>query len=243
MTTAQPADQQLLIALQEQDRLLARLAAERRKLPILAKLDELREAEGQLGRERIAAETALADARREVSFAEGEVQIVRTRRERQQKVLDSGALAPKDLGNLQSELSNLAARQSELEDAELAAMENLEARQSELDAVGERATTIASEIAAASEQAEREGGEVESRIAKAEADRETIAEKIPADVLSLYDEVRARTGGLAVVELHGQVTSPVTLDFSLAELDAIRSTPADEVYVSDEHEYIIVRMS
>ncbi|OKL53050.1 hypothetical protein BSZ39_11600 [Bowdeniella nasicola] len=243
MTKADPAAQRHLLSLQEQDRLIAKLGAERRKLPVLATLDDLRETETRLQRDRVAASTAVSDARRDVSFAEGEVQLVRIRRDKQQAVLDSGAIGAKDLGNLQNELTNLAARQSELEENELAAMEALEAREAELAEIETRLATIGDEIAAAEEQAGTEGGEIDKKLAKASADRETIAEKIPAEVIELYEQVRARTGALAVVELHGTVTSPITLDFSLAELDAIRSTAPDEVYVSDEHEYIIVRPS
>ncbi|MDO5700037.1 MAG: hypothetical protein Q4P36_01000 [Bowdeniella nasicola] len=239
-----PADEQAtLLPLQEQDRLLARLITEQARLPIRARLADLTEAHAEAERAAVLARTAVSDARRELSFAEGEVQRVRDRRERQQRTLDSGALDPKSLVNLQSELEHLAGRQSELEDLELEAMEGLEEAEDAAQQAGQRVETLAEEVAEASRQTDNDSAALDAKIAKARTDRETIAEKISADLLSLYEEVRARTGGLAVVVLEGTCTTPVTLDFSLHELDAIRSTPADEVYVSEEHDYIVVRRS
>ncbi|MDO4605698.1 MAG: hypothetical protein Q4B12_00045 [Bowdeniella nasicola] len=241
MTTATPAEQRALLTLQEQDQKIARLSTQQRKLPVLAELAELRAQALRGEQQRIEMETALADARRELAFAEGEVQLVRSRRERQQQVLDQGALAPKGLANLQTELDHLAGRQAELEDAELAAMERVEALQEELDAHTAAAADLTGQIAQAEQEALQQGGDLGVQLESAQAERAEIVAGIPAAVVQLYEQVRDRTGALAVVELRDGATQPVALDFSLAELDAIRSTPADEVYISEEYDYIIVR--
>lgn len=241
MITATPAEQRALLTLQEQDQKIARLSAQQRKLPILAELANLQSQALRSEQQRIEMETALADARRELTFAEGEVQLVRARRERQQRVLDQGALAAKDLANLQTELEHLAGRQAELEDVELTAMERVEGLQEELDAHTAATADLTGMITQTEATAMQQGGELGAQLEAARAERDVTAAQIPPALVQLYEQVRARTGALAVVELVDGATQPVALDFSLAELDAIRSTPADDVYVSEEHDYIIVR--
>ena len=49
-------------------------------------------------------------------------------------------------------------------------------------------------------------------------------------------------GGLAVVGLRGQRTEPVAIDLSRAELAQIRAAAEDELVVSEEHGYLVVRL-
>ena len=71
---------------------------------------------------RIAAETELSDVKRELARAEGDVEQIVTRIERDEKRLASGTGTPKELEQTQHELGTLGARRSELEEVELEIM-------------------------------------------------------------------------------------------------------------------------
>ena len=85
----------------------------------------------------VGAETEESDLARELTKAEGDVDQVRARAERDQKRLDSGQVSsPKELESLQHEIATLARRQADLEDVVLEIMERLESSQSRSSRAG-----------------------------------------------------------------------------------------------------------
>ena len=71
----------------------------------------------------VVAETEQSDLARELKKAEGDVDQVRARAERDQKRLDAGQVSsPKELEGLQHEIATLARRQSDLEEIVLDVM-------------------------------------------------------------------------------------------------------------------------
>lgn len=241
MASAPVADQLRLLDVQALDMRLAKLAHQRRSHPSLAALEEVSGRAEDLDRARVDAETAVRDARRAVAKAETDVEQVRTRAERDRQRLESGTGSPKDLQALGHELESLAKRQGDLEEVELEAMEALEAAQGELDAITTQRAALGDQITQLESERDAAFAENDAERATVEAQRAAAVEPLDAGLVSLYERVRERSGGLGVLRLRGATTDPLQISLSLTERAAIEAAPADEI-VRSEDGYIIVRV-
>lgn len=242
MTTAPAADQRRLLEVQALDTRAARLAHQRRTLPVHETIAELQARLADVGRAQVETRTALSDARRELGRAEADVEQVRQRAARHQARLDSGAVSAKDAQALQTELGQLAQRQEVLEDAELEVMQRVEDLEERLAELGTQEAAIAADVARHTAERDEATGALDAELAEVASQREGIVASIDAGLVALYERIRERTGGLAAVALHGSRTEGVHLDFSLSEIDEIHAAPADEVVVAEGYGYILVRM-
>ncbi|MFG2077736.1 zinc ribbon domain-containing protein [Nonomuraea maritima] len=240
---AAPEAQKRLLDLAELDSVLDRLAHRRRNLPELAEIDEKSKQYARLATQVIEAETEAGDLAREQSKAEHDVEAVRTRADRDQKRLDSGAVtSPRDLASLQSEIASLHRRQGDLEEVVLEIMERREAADTKVtDLVAQRdevraALTAAEDRRDASlQEIEKEAGEVRGR-------RAAVAAEIAADLLGLYDKLKDQYG-IGAAMLHGGRCQGCKVALSIAEMNRIKAAPHDEVLRCDECRRILVRTS
>jgi len=242
VTTAPVADQRRLLDVQALDTRAAKLNHQRRSLPVLETLAELEARLEDIRRAQVEERTTIADTRRELTKAEGDVEQVRQRAARHQTRLDSGAVTAKDAQALQAELEQLAKRQADLEEVELEVMERLEEAESRLAELERQEAAIAADVARHTETRDAEWSTIDGELASIAAERSTIVEEIEPGLMRLYDRVRERTGGLAAIALYGSRTEGTQLDFSLTELDAIHSAPPEQVVQHEDYGYIIVRM-
>jgi len=242
VTTAPLQEQRRLLDLQALDTRLARLAHQRRTLPVLSKLAELEGRGEDLHRAQVEAKTLAADTRRELTKAEGDVEQVRARAARHQATLDSGKGLSRELVALQAELAQLAERQGVLEEIELEIMERMEAAEGRVTELEAQERAIAADVEAGAAERDAAFAEIDAEVATTRAERDQIAAQIDAELLDLYEYARSRTGGLGVVALRGHRTEGAQVDFSLSELAAIDAAGPDEVIVSEEHGYVLVRL-
>jgi uncharacterized protein len=233
--------QKRLLDLAELDSVLDRLAHRRRTLPELAEIDEQSKRFAKLATQTIEAETEAGDLARDQTKAEGDVDTVRTRADRDQKRLDSGAVtSPRDLSSLQSEIVSLNKRQGDLEEVVLEIMERREAAEARVrDLIAQRdevATTLNAAEArrdAALADIDKEAGEHTTR-------RAAVAGEIPADLLALYEKLRDQYG-VGAAMLQGGRCQGCKVALSIAEMNRIKAAPHDEVLRCDECRRILVR--
>lgn len=240
MASAPVADQLRLLDVQALDQRLAKLAHQRRSHPSLAALAEVTARAEDLDRARVDAETAVRDARRAVAKAETDVEQVRTRAERNRARLESGAGSAKDLQALGHELESLAKRQGDLEEVELEAMEALETAQGDLDAITTQRAALGEQISQLQSERDAAFAEIDAEKATVETQRAAAVGPLDTALVSLYERIRERSGGLGVLRLRGATTDPLQISLSLTEIAAIEAAPADEI-VRSEDGYIIVR--
>lgn len=241
MTRALVEQQKALLDLQKLDTRLARLAHERRSLPVHARIAELETRASDLERERIETSTRRADAGRELARIESDVEQIHTRAKRHQDRLMAGASA-KEAQALEAELGLLAGRTAELEDLQLEQMEAVEQLDADLAEIKDRADAVAGDLTQAVAEREKEFIRIDDESASVSAERGARADTLPGDLVELYDEVREQTGGLGAVALYGSRTEGVSIDFSLSELNSINLAAPDEVITSEEYGYILVRL-
>lgn len=238
---ADPKVQLRLLVLQGHDAALARLEHRRRTLPELAaiaaadaRLAELRDAV-------VRAETEVGDLDRELRRLENDVDQVRQRSTRDQQRMQSGAVPAKELESLQHEVESLARRQSDLEDTQLELMEKREEAESRAAAVRGELSTVTADRQAAEEARDTAYAEIDAGSAADTAARRAVATELPADLLALYEKVRATSGGVGAAELRQRRCEGCRLEMFGAELRAIRAAAPEEVLRCENCRRILVR--
>jgi predicted nucleic acid-binding Zn-ribbon protein len=191
-----------LLQVQQHDTAADRLRHRREHLPEAAELraceDDLAQVEAALaqvgGR---AAEAARAQRRLEAELSGVEAKLV----ELDAKLYSGAVTVPRELQAMQGEGDALRVRRSDLEDKVLEAMgerdpldaevAGLEKRREELDALGARLRAAVAEAQAG----------VDRELAVELEARQAAAAGIPADLATLYEQLRAHLGGVAAAPL------------------------------------------
>ncbi|BAL86548.1 hypothetical protein AMIS_13280 [Actinoplanes missouriensis 431] len=238
---AAPEAQRRLLDLQAVDTALAQLAHRRKSLPELAEIDAVAREISALEDERVRAQVVVDDLDRDISRLEKDIEQVRLRKDKDQKRLDAGG-SLREVEGLQHELATLNRRQSELEDAELELMEQRETAEATLTEVQGR---ISAAVARRSE-AERKRDETYQEITKEQefktAARVPLAADLPADLVTLYDKIRTESGLGAALFRAGRCGG-CRIELYGADLNRVKSAPADEVVRCEECRRIMVRTS
>jgi predicted nucleic acid-binding Zn-ribbon protein len=239
---AAPQAQRRLLDLQAVDTALAQLAHKRKTLPELAEIDAVAREVSALSDERISAQVAVEDLDRDITRFEKDIEQVRVRKDRDQVRINSGSGPVRELEALQHELATLNRRQSELEDAELELMEQRETAQAALDAVVARLA----DAKARRDDAEARRDQAILDIAKEQefktGARQPLAADLPADLLGLYEKIRDDSGLGAALFRAGRCGG-CRIELYGADLNRVKTAPADEVVRCEECRRIMVRTS
>ncbi len=237
---ADPAVQRRLLDLAEVDGELTRLAHRRRTLPENAQLTEVEAAVRAAKDKVVEVETAAGDLDRDIRRLERDVEGVRARTDRDNKLLAGAGIGARQATELQHELETLARRQTVLEDEELEVMEQREAVG--LDLEHSRGVLAAAERTADEIMERRDAAVADLDAAEAgrRRDRGEIAVNLPADLLVLYDKRREQrgTGAAALLSRRCQACR---LELDRTALSELRAAPADEVVYCEECGVILVR--
>ncbi len=231
-----------LLEVQALDSRLAQLDHRRTNLPEHAELERLGADLAQQRDLLVAAQTQESDAAREQTKAEQDVDQVRQRAARDQKRLDSGAVtSPKDLENLQHEIASLARRQANLEDIVLEIMERREAAQERVAELGERVDALRAKAAEAETRRDDALREIDDESMRIAREREAVAAAVPADLMALYDKLRAQFGGVGAAKLYQKRCEGCRLELNITELNEVRAAPADTIVRCENCRRILVR--
>jgi predicted nucleic acid-binding Zn-ribbon protein len=234
-------EQQKLLDLAAEDVALTQLAHRRRTLPEAVAVQAAEETERTFSADVVRAETEVKDLGREVKRLESDVETVRAREDKDQRLLDSGSVSPKEMTNLQHELETLKRRQSDLEDQELELMERLE--------VAEKALAVA-QAGLEKAKADRERAEqlrddaladIEDGTTRHEAARTEVAAGISAPLLALYDRIRTQTGTSGAAPLRHRACQGCRIELYGNELAAVRNADPHEVLRCENCSRILVR--
>lgn len=176
----------------------------------------------------IAARAALAEAEKELercrreqrkleqAQAEAKAEVART----EQKLYSGQIRNPRELGNAERDLQQHRHQQSAIEDRLLEAM-------MAADAAVERHAACQAELSrltAAWEQTQavlrQEQAQLKARLPALQARQAAARQAAPAELLSLYDSLRARKGGRAVAEVDGDTCSACSVAIPPSKLAA-----------------------
>jgi len=239
---ASPEAQLRLLELADLDTELGRLDHRRRTLPENAELAQLSERAAKVRDAITIADTNLADVDRELSRAERDVDQVRVRIEKDNQRLDAGQVSnARELESLQNEVASLRKRQNDLEEVVLELMERRETAQALRDGAAAEGGTVSADEAAITARRDAAVAEIDQQAAKAATARATAVSDVPADLIVLYDKIRATAGGRGAAELRRGQCGGCREMLSTAELNEIRAAAPDEVIRHEECRRILVR--
>lgn len=233
---------EVLLAVQAHDTEVDRLEHRRRTLPERAALATVEQRLADL-----AVTTAeLAGRRGKVagrqSDLEGDLAATESRIASLERRLYSGEVtATRDLMAMTAEVESLRGRVSSLEDQVLSTMDELEPLDAELSALEEQRQALdaqACDLRAAIAEAEVA---IDGEVAEERRRRGELAAGLPADLVSVYERLRARLAGVGAARLeHGSCTG-CHLTLPAVELDRLRKLDADALAYCDQCGRILVR--
>lgn len=240
MTSAPVGEQTRLLELADLDTQLRQLQHRRRTLPELAELETLSARSGAVDASQVHAATTVNDLQRAVRKAEADVEQVRTRAARDQQRLDSGTGSAKDLTGLQHELQTLAKRQADLEEVELEVMEQLEAAEASLAEIDAERSTLTEQTAQVTATRDASVAEIDGQESQLAEQRAALAASVEAGLLAIYERVR-ESSGVAAARVTGNRCGGCRVEFSAAELGAIKAASPQTVVQCEECRCILVR--
>ncbi len=182
------------------------------------------------------------DLTAEQKRADVDVEQVKTRRARDQGMIDAGQVKdPKALQRMLGELESLHRRINSLEDTELEVMERLETAQASLDARTAELEAMESEEAELRAAFEKRAGNLQSELESAKAERVTAASGVSADLMALYEKLRIQKQGVGAAALSRRECGGCRLTLNASDLGRIAKAPTDEVIRCEDCSRILVR--
>ena len=221
---AEPEVLARLLDLQAEDTAIRMLEHRREGLPEARRLREVNEHLAELDADIGIASEQRSGVVREQSRLEGEIELLDKKIAREEKRLFSGSVAnPKELASLQAEVRMLRDRRSQLEDALLEVMVRRDEIEETLGKLEEERAGAASEGSRlTSEVADLVGG-IDAELATHARDREELASGLPADLVALYDRIRAQQGGVGAAALAGGTCQGCHTQLPAREVERLRA--------------------
>ena len=239
---ADPFVQLRLLDVQELDSRLDSLQHQLSSIPEAAALRELSVRRTAVDNEARDLRVQLQDLTTEQRRADADVEQVKARRQRDQAMIDAGQVKdPKALERMLGELESLHRRIGTLEDVEIEVMERIETaeaalaeRTAELADLEQQDARLRASVAATS-------GDLQSQLEEVTAQRAEKVDGMPADLLALYEKLRAQKGGVGAAALRRRECGGCRLTLNASDLGIIAKLPTDEVVRCEECNRILVR--
>jgi predicted nucleic acid-binding Zn-ribbon protein len=238
---ASHSDQQAILEVQRLDDQLASLAQREANLPETIALNSIVIKRNNIRDLRIAAETERTDVKRELSRAEGDVEQIMTRIQRDETRLNAGTGTPKELEQTQHELVTLGLRRAELEEVELAIMVQVEGISNRINELAGEEEKLGAEIADLEIKRENALTIIINERSEVTAKRAAIAAPIAQELKDLYAKLATDNNGNGAAPLVGNECKGCHLTINTTEVQRISTLPAEEVVRCEQCRCILVR--
>lgn len=244
MVSAPAGVQHQLLELQSVDTGLAQAEYKKQNLPDAVRLRDLSNTLAERQADLARARTQAHDLSLDQAKADTDVELVRSRRDRDQSRLDAGQGSAKDLSNLLHEVESLARRQADLEDVELEIMERLESARELVDSLTRKVDELAAERADLRNGVDQQTADLDSDVARLAAARAAMLPELQPDLLALYERVRTSMngGGVGAAALRQGRCEGCRMPLAPTELARISGLGEDAVVQCDECRRILVRV-
>jgi predicted nucleic acid-binding Zn-ribbon protein len=224
------SEQRALLELQAHDSAIDRLGHRRGSLPENARLAELDEALGAVDQLTAERQGSLATVQREQSRLEDEIDMVSGKASSEDARAASGRVtSPKELTAIQEEIASLKRRQGSLEDELLELMEQRETLEGELAELATRREGFTADQAEVTKARDAALFEIDRELEAERAARDAVAPGVGEQLRALYDQIRARQGGVGAAALVGNTCQGCRVSISPLELAAVRKQPPEAV--------------
>ncbi len=236
---AEPYD--TLLAVQAHDTVLDQLRHRIEAMPERAALDTVERAYAAVASELALVRAQVDELAARQGALEEQIATAAARRHELERRMHSGEpFAPRDLEAMDHEVGQLAIRQSQLEDDELALLEEEDPLDTELAGHEVRAGELEAERRRL--QAAVADSEVELRAA-IDAESTQRAERaagLPPELAERYERLRAHLGGVGAARLVGDRCDGCHLTLPSVDVERIRHLPPDELATCTQCDRILV---
>ena len=219
-------DQKRLLELVDLDLTLVRNSGDRAKLHSATAISEASERALALSDQLIDARNKVGDLELELKRSENDLELVENRIAKDNQRLSSTTSA-KDAQGIEHELTTLAKRKSELEDAELGIMEDLETVRAQLAEAEAAKSAAEQELAELRSALETNTSGLDSARAELSAKRSALIGLIDPELAAAYQRKADRN--VAVGKLVGRECGACRLSITATNLEEIVALPADEI--------------
>ena len=137
--------------------------------------------------------------------------------------------SPKELTAIQEEVAGLKRRQATLEDELLELMEQRETLEAELTELATRRDAFTADQAEVTKARDAALAEIDRELDGERTARDQVVPEVGEQLRALYDQIRARQGGIGAAALVGNTCQGCRVSISPVELAAIRKLPPEEV--------------
>ncbi|GFG55168.1 hypothetical protein CQY20_29485 [Mycolicibacterium agri] len=238
---AEVVQQRSLLELAEVDAELSRIQHRSSHLPEQQRLEEVQRNHREANDRLAALRLALEDLDAQIKKFESEIESVRAREDRDRAMLDGGAINAKQVTDLQHELETLQRRQADLEDSLLEVMERREELQADQSKALAEIDALESELAEAQHARDEALAAIEQTRHQCVSRRDELTAHLDADLVSLYEQQRARSG-TGAGRLQGRRCGACQLEIDRGELARFAAAPEDEVLRCPECGAILLRV-
>lgn len=136
---------------------------------------------------------------------------------------------------------SLAKRQGDLEDVVLEVMERRESAQERVAELTERVSALQAKTDDATARRDAATAELDAETASVTKDREIVVGAIPADLIALYEKIRAKQGGVGAAKLYQKRCLGCQLELDLSEINEVKAAARDKVVRHENCGRILVR--
>ncbi len=219
-------DQKRLLELVQFDLDLVKNASDRAKLLAASDIQIASEKALALSDQLIDARNKVGDLELELKRSENDLELVENRIAKDNQRLSTTSSA-KDAQGIEHELTTLAKRKSELEDAELGIMEELDGVRAELAAAESAKSLAESELSALRTALASNTSSLDEQRAELTAKRVALVGLIDPELAVSYQRKADRT--VAVGRLTGRECGACRISITATNLEEIVALPADEI--------------
>lgn len=221
-----PEQLELLLDLQATDSHIRRVEHTLDDLPEQRELQASMERIGELERELDEVRVELERAGAEQRQLEREVDVLTQRRDAERGRLYDGSVAnARELQAVEAEIETTMRRITEHEDLLLAALERVETLEGQRETLDAALTTERTRRAQLETARDEAASGLLAELAELQVARDRDAAALPAELRDRYEQVRARTGGVAVGRLEGNACSACRIDLSMADVGELYAGP------------------
>ncbi|HEX3979681.1 MAG TPA: C4-type zinc ribbon domain-containing protein [Acidimicrobiales bacterium] len=237
---AEPFD--TLLSVQEHDTILDQLRHRVETLPERAALADVVRRRTELDRSSREVQVLVDELAGRQRALEDRIATAAGRRHEIETRMQSGEIsASRDLQAMDHEVHQLAQRQLQLEEEELALLEEEEPLDSRLDEDRTSMAGLAEEVDRLEAAITAAEAEIRVSIAAEEELRSSLASGLPEELARRYESLRARLGGVGAARLVGDRCDGCHLTLPSVEIERIRHLAPDESATCSQCDRILVR--
>ena len=174
----------------------------------------------------------------EISRLESDIDTAKKRQLRNEERMQQN-LPAKDVAAIEQENTSLNRRINTLEDRELELMEQLEAANTDLETVAAAHRQLQEKLDRSHTLIAEAEKVANSKLAQLQDERAGVSAEITGDLRDHYEQLRERLG-FAVARLNGNVSEASNMALTAGEIQALRSTPKDELMYCPQTGAILV---